>query len=110
MVKLAFMAAVVRCIFVANFILPHQQNLHNSNPAITHTVPLEQAKNWLTKSGKCGYNNRVQSKKCDEEKSTRARPFREPRELERGTEDRGEHGLGAGVPIGRHLRVRPSQR
>ena len=30
----------------------------------------EQAKNWLTKSGKCGYNNRVQSKKCDEEKST----------------------------------------
>ena len=39
-----------------------------------------------------------------------ADPVREPCLVEMGTEKHAEHGPGAGVPIGRHARVRPLKR
>ena len=45
--------------------------------------------------------------KGDEEKSTREGTVREPCQVRVGTEDTGEHGLGAELSIGRRLRVRP---
>ena len=35
---------------------------------------------------------------------------REPRQVRGGTEEAAEHGLGAGMSIGRHFRVRPLKR
>ena len=37
-------------------------------------------------------------------------PVREPCLVRMGTETDAEHGPGAGVPIGRHTRVRPLER
>ena len=54
----------------------------------------------LTKYAFPGYNNQTIEKSC-EEKSRLVWPVREPRELERGTEGKAEHGLGAGESIGR---------
>ena len=45
-----------------------------------------------------------------EEKSTRLSAAREPRLVERGAREVGEHGLGAELSIGRQLRVRPLTR
>ena len=64
----------------------------------------------LTKPALSGYNWQVQSRKSCEEESTRKEPFREPRLVERGTEEAAEHGLGAGMSIGRLPRVRPLKR
>ena len=45
-----------------------------------------------------------------EEKSTRRNAAREPRLVEWGAREVGEHGLGAGASIGRCPRVRPLKR
>ena len=45
--------------------------------------------------------------KGSEQESTLAESVREPRLVRRGTQDAAEHGLGAGMSIGRHSRVRP---
>jgi len=39
-----------------------------------------------------------------------AEPFREPCKVRVGTEQAAEHGLGAGLLIGKQLRVRPLKR
>ena len=49
----------------------------------------------------------LEMKKSCEKKSKLRYPVREPRLVERGTEKEAEHGLGAGMPIGSHPRVRP---
>ena len=48
-------------------------------------------------------------KSC-EEKSRSQYPVREPRQVRGGTAEGDEHGLGAGLPIGRQSRVRPLTR
>ena len=58
----------------------------------------------LTKTAFLEYNSKV---KGDEEKSMLAETFSEPGLVRAGTAEAAEHGLGAGVSIGRHSRVRP---
>lgn len=60
----------------------------------------------LTKVGKTGYNT-TRYVKDWERKSKQWSLFREPRQVERGTEKAAEHGPGVGVSIFRHTRVRP---
>ena len=62
----------------------------------------------LTKLPFSGYNGK--NKKSCEQKSMLAEAVREPCLVEMGTIKQAEHGLGAGVPIGRHFRVRPLKR
>jgi len=62
----------------------------------------------LTKLGLCGYNNR-DIFKGKEEKSRLFYPVREPRQVRGGTVTAAEHGLGAGLSIGRGPRVIPLQ-
>ena len=62
--------------------------------------------NWvLTNPILSGYNGVVYEKSC-EEKSRHYCPVREPRKVGGGTEKNAEHGLGAGLSIGRQLRLR----
>ena len=51
---------------------------------------------------------RIFSKSC-EEKSKLSEPVREPRKVGGGTVKAAEHGLGAGLSIGRQPRVIPLQ-
>ena len=61
----------------------------------------------LTKVQKRGYNNR--DKSC-EKKSRHAHTFQRASVGEKRCAEAAEHGLGAGVPIGRYARVRPLMR
>ena len=63
----------------------------------------------LTKQPVSDYNEPIICK-CGEKKSTLAETVREPSKVRVGTEEAAEHGLGAGLSIGRQLRVRPLQR
>ena len=56
-----------------------------------------------------GYNGAYSGKSC-EEKSMSGYPVREPCQVEMGTVNTAEHGLGAEPSIGRRFRVRPLQR
>ena len=51
----------------------------------------------------------IMDKSCEEE-STLRKPFREPCLVEMGRRSTVEDGLGAGMSIGRHSRVRPLRR
>ena len=60
----------------------------------------------LTNPGDLGYNGPYILKSC-EKKSRSLRTVQRAPEGARGYGNAAEHGLGAGVSIGRHSRVRP---
>ena len=72
---------------------------------------LNRSGNWdlLDKFYKLGHNAYIIGK-GSEKKSTRRKTVREPCLVEMGTQETGEHGLGAGLSTGRQSRVRPLKR